>query len=158
MAMNAFLEAIPAWVRGHSELTWGLTLTSAVTFVGSLVAVPPLLTWMPADYLLHLRRQQPREWIARHPVWRVSTGIVKNLFGAVFVVVGIAMLVLPGQGLLTIFVGMTLLDLPGKRKLEVALLRRPGVNRAVGWLRRWWNRPPLKLPEKETRQPGSQRG
>jgi hypothetical protein len=61
---------------------------------------------------------------------------------------GIALLVLPGQGLLTILLGITLLDLPGKRHLEIVLLRRPSVSRAVNWLRRKSGRPPLDLPAK----------
>ncbi len=145
--MNVFLEAVPSWIRGHADLAWGLGITSAVTFVVTLIAVPLLLTSIPADYFLYRPREQPSGWIARHPVWRVVAKIGKNLFGAMFVVAGLAMLVLPGQGLLTMFVGMTLLDLPGKRRLEVALLRRRQVYRAIDWLRRQRNRPPLQLPE-----------
>ncbi len=148
MTMNAFLEAVPSWIRGHTNLVWGLSITSLVTFVATLAAVPLLLTWMPADYFLHPPREQPSGWNARHPVWRVAAKTIKNLFGAVLVAAGLAMLVLPGQGLLTMFVGMTLLDLPGKRRLEVAMLRRRQVHRAIDWLRRRRNRPPLQLPEK----------
>ncbi len=147
MTINVFLEAASSWIRSHTELVWGLSILSAVTFVGTLVAVPLLLTGIPADYFLYPPREQPSGWVARHPVWRLVVKGTKNLLGVVFVVAGLAMLVLPGQGLLTMFVGMTLLDLPGKRKLEVALLRRRHVHRAINWLRRRRNRPPLQLPD-----------
>ena len=37
--------------------------------------------------------------------------------------VGVAMLALPGQGLLTMLVGIMLMNFPGKFRLEQALIR-----------------------------------
>ncbi|MFB3064894.1 MAG: PGPGW domain-containing protein [Planctomycetota bacterium] len=57
----------------------------------------------------------------------------KNLLAVVLVVAGVAMLFLPGQGILTILVGLGLLSVPGKRKLELWIVRRPAVLRAIQW-------------------------
>ncbi|MBX3439437.1 MAG: hypothetical protein KF861_18255 [Planctomycetaceae bacterium] len=140
------LEQATAWFRANGDIVWGLTICSAVMFVGTLLVVPILLARIPEDYFLHPPRLQTQGWDARHPLTRVTVRIAKNILGVVIVVAGLAMLILPGQGLLTVLVGGLLLDLPGKRGLEVALLRRPHVYRAVDWLRKRANRPPLQLP------------
>ncbi len=144
--MLDWLDVLFPWVRAHNGLVWGVGVTSAVLFLGTLIVVPLLLTGMPADYFLHDPKDRVDSWAGRHAATRISLRLLKNTLGAVFVVLGISMLVLPGQGILTILVGIALLDLPGKRKLEVALLRRNGVYRAVDWLRRKRHREPLVLP------------
>jgi hypothetical protein len=67
------------------------------------------------------------------------------VLGVALVLVGIPLVPLPGQGILTIFAGLLLLEFPGKRRVEIALIRRPGVLRAVNWLRRRAHRPPLEI-------------
>jgi hypothetical protein len=76
--------------------------------------------------------------------------IVKNGLGILLVLLGLAMLVLPGQGLLTILMGIGLIDLPGKRRFEIALLRRPMINRLLNGIRARANRPPFVLPERDS--------
>ena len=56
------------------------------------------------------------------------------------------MLVLPGQGVITILIGLTLLDLPGKRHLELYLVRKRPVLGAINWMRRKAKCPRLRLP------------
>ena len=72
--------------------------------------------------------------------------VLKNTGGVLLGVAGAAMIVLPGQGLLTLFVAFTLLDFPGKRRLELWLVRRPVVHRLLDWIRRRAGRAPLRLP------------
>src|SRR5690606_5211356 len=109
-----------------------------------------LLVKIPEDYFLQGRGGTPQDWCPDDwkdlPLLRWTALVGKNLAGAAIVVTGFLMLVLPGQGILTMLLGLTLLDLPGKRRLEIALLKRPGVSRAVNWLRGRYGRPPLKLP------------
>jgi hypothetical protein len=68
---------------------------------------------------------------------------VKNTLGGCLLVAGIFMLVLPGQGILTILAALALLDFPGKRKLEMSILHRPAVLKSINWLRRRAGREPL---------------
>jgi hypothetical protein len=58
---------------------------------------------------------------------------------------GVAMLVLPGQGLLTLLMGFLLVDFPGKYRLERWLFARPIVRRPINWLRHRAGRVPLQL-------------
>jgi hypothetical protein len=138
------------WFGDHPAAMWWSGAVSLSMFLGTLLVVPVLLVKMPADYFLHGRREASVDWRGQHPALRWSALIGKNLLGCLLVGMGVLMLVLPGQGLLTILLGLTLLDLPGKRRLEIALLRRPGVNRAVNWLRRKYGRAPLQMPAKST--------
>jgi hypothetical protein len=46
------------------------------------------------------------------------------------------MLIVPGQGLLTIAVALILLDFPGRFRLERWLATRPAVWRSLNWLRK----------------------
>ncbi len=72
--------------------------------------------------------------------------LLKNLAGAVFLIMGFLMLFIPGQGLLTILLGLTFLNFPGKRRLEIRLIRSPRIHRGVNWIRRRSGKPPVQLP------------
>jgi hypothetical protein len=120
-----------------------LAASSALCALASLVAAPFLVVRLPADYFL---RDKP------HLVARLRTAsplaalglVAKNLAGATLILAGLAMLVLPGQGLLTIVAGVLLVDFPRKRELEHWLLARRGVRTAVDWLRKRYGREPLR--------------
>jgi hypothetical protein len=56
---------------------------------------------------------------------------------------GILMLVLPGQGLLTILVGLMLSDYPGKFKLEKRIIKTNLVLKTINWYRTKSNIPPI---------------
>jgi len=120
-----------------------LGILSAVFFVGSLIVIPILLVRLPVDYF---DERQPRVWLQGYPsVIRVTTFVLKNLVGAVFVLAGIAMLVLPGQGILTILIGLSIVDFPGKHRLERSLLGRPTVLHAINTIRAKFGKPPLVI-------------
>ena len=120
-----------------------LGILSAVLFVGSLIVIPILLVRLPVDYF---DERQPRVWLQGYPaVIRISTFVIKNLVGVVFVVAGIAMLVLPGQGILAILIGLSFVDFPGKRRLERSLLGRPMVLHAINSIRTRFGKPPLVI-------------
>lgn len=61
--------------------------------------------------------------------------IVKVLFGVLLFVCGLAMLVLPGQGLITMLIGLSLIPFPGKHKLEKNILARKSVRSSLNWIR-----------------------
>jgi putative transmembrane protein PGPGW len=121
-----------------------LFVLSLVSFVGSLIVIPWILVRLPSGYFAE---SEPRSWMKnRHPVLRIVGLLLKNLLGAVFVLAGIAMLVLPGQGILTMLIGVSLIDFPGKRALERKIIARPIVLNAINGLRHRFNRPPLAQP------------
>ena len=127
---DSFVE----WSERHPEAIGLAALASVGTFVGSLLFLPILLARLPANYFSRERRP-PTPWRARHPYLRLVVLALKNVVGALLLVSGILMLVLPGQGILTILAALVLLDFPGKRRLERALVRRPRVLRGIDWIR-----------------------
>lgn len=132
------------WLRGHERLMWWLVSTSVVTFVLSLVAVPWMLVRIPPRYFLNAHHAHP--FGDRHPIIRASLLVAKNLLGIVLIALGVLMLVLPGQGILTILVGFVLLDFPGKHKVLLWTISRPTVLKSVNWIRQRAGREPLVVP------------
>ena len=57
------------------------------------------------------------------------------------------MLVLPGQGLLTLAAGLMIMNYPGKYALERWLITRPYVLPAINKLRSRYDTPVLKAPD-----------
>lgn len=120
-----------------------LGIVSAVTFIASVVGVPFFLTRLPEDYFSRRERAALGLPEPSNPPWRVALAVLKNLLGFTLMLLGLAMLVLPGQGLLTLVVGLLLADFPGKRRLERWFIGRPSVLRAINSLRRRTGRAPL---------------
>ncbi|MFC1642902.1 PGPGW domain-containing protein [Myxococcota bacterium] len=118
-----------------------------VLAVGSLFLLPFCLARIPADYFQANRRQRlPGRswWLAR---------LSKNLLGLCILGLGIIMLVLPGQGLLTIMVGLWLVDFPGKYRLERHIVCLPGALRAINHLRARAGQPPLRVGTGHSKPP-----
>jgi len=135
---------MPEWLHLSGGKIWWIAGASFLTFAAFLIAAPLFVVRIPADYFASGKR--PRKlWARRHPALRAALLIGKNALGLVFLLAGLAMLVLPGQGVLTILAGLMLLDFPGKHKLVRWVVGRPGVLGTLNWLRRRAGRPPLYL-------------
>lgn len=134
------------WMTEHELLVWWLAVSSVAMFVGTLLVVPYIIIKLPADYFASGRRHHT-DWGERHPAVRLSILVIKNVFGILLVLGGIAMLVLPGQGVLTIVVGVMFLNFPGKYRLERWMVTRPPVIKSINWLRHRWNQPAMKLDD-----------
>ncbi|MGH7209722.1 MAG: PGPGW domain-containing protein [Nitrospiraceae bacterium] len=123
------------------DVLLGLFMLSVVTFVVSLIGIPFLLVRLPPHYF---DERHPRTWMeAHHPVLRLVGLLVKNAVGVLLFLAGIAMIFLPGQGLLTMLIGISLLDFPGKRHWERRLIGQPAVLKTINKLREKFDRPPL---------------
>ena len=142
------------WLRGYETMLWWLGALSIVMFVASLVALPLIVVRIPADYFARDPRSGSRrsgQSTGPHLLGRLG----KNLLGIVLVLAGVGMLVLPGQGILTILIGLMLMDFPGKRALEQRLVQQPSVLRAINWMRAKAHRPPLEIPRSSPSPSGS---
>lgn len=133
------------FIRDHPGLvSWAVTVSIA-TFVLSALLLPLAVGALPAEYFVGDHAPRPA-WTQRHVrTWRVVQ-ILKNLFGAALLLIGLAMLVLPGQGILTMLAALILLDLPKKRGLEQRIVSRPAIHRALNWIRARRGRGPFVLP------------
>ena len=132
------------WIKGNQAAFWWLTAAGVVLFIGSMILVPFLAVRIPPDYFAHERRPRGR-FDGQHRAVRIVLRMGKNLLGILFLFAGLAMLVLPGQGVLTLALGFLLIDLPGKYRMEQWLVRRRVVLRAMNWMRRKAGREPLQV-------------
>jgi hypothetical protein len=133
------------WLSDNETLAWWMLFFSIIFFILSLVMVPVILVCLPEDYfLLPIRHRKP--WPKLHPSLRIPLLLVKNLLGVVFILTGILMLALPGQGILTIIIGLVLIDFPGKYHVERWIIARPSVLRAINWIRAKAGKPALLVP------------
>ena len=131
-------------IADNQVLFFWLTGASAVMFVATLIAVPIVIARIPEDYFLHDERPPMIRCDRCLPV-RVALIILKNTVGVLLIAAGVAMIVLPGQGLLTIVLGVLLLDFPGKFRAERWLFSRPRVLKPINWLRARAGRAPLRV-------------
>ena len=113
---------------------------SLAMFIITLVALPLVVAYLPENYFVRSRRTSKQI-----SIWNLLWLVAKNVLGVVLLIAGIAMLALPGQGLLTILVGIMLMNFPGKRQMERWLVSRPRVASSLNWLRGKFRRPPLQL-------------
>jgi hypothetical protein len=121
-----------------------LTVFGVVSFVAGVVGVPLFFSRLPADYFSGRERRALGLESPKRPAVAVVLRALKNLLGFILILCGIAMIVLPGQGLLTIVVGIFFVDFPGKRRFERWLLAKGPVLRAINGLRRRAGKPALE--------------
>lgn len=125
---------MPSWLWSR-EFLWASTIVSVLLFAGTLVIVPVVCVRMPADYFV--APIPKRSWLAI---------TARTLVAVVLIGLGAAMLVLPGQGMLTILFGISLLDFPAKRRVERRILGSRTVFSAVNKLRQTRGKPPFLRP------------
>ena len=129
------------WIQAYEDWFAPLIVISLVCFLGSVILVPWIIVSLPVDYFT--RELSP---IQRLGIGRVLLHIAKNVVGAFFIIIGFLMLILPGQGILTLLLGFSMIDFPAKRPIQVRILKRPRVRKAVDWIRIKGQRAPLEFP------------
>ncbi|MDY6943778.1 MAG: PGPGW domain-containing protein [Pseudomonadota bacterium] len=133
------------WLTDGAVDLWWVFPLSVLSFFGTIALLPIIVTRMPPDYFMKERRN-PFARTQRHWLVHWLLVLTKNVLGVVILTAGLAMLVLPGQGMLTILIGLTLLDFPGKYYLERRIVLQPAILHSVNWIRLRANHPPLQLP------------
>ena len=125
------MEFLSNW---QQPLLWASGL-SLLALIATIVGVPWVVTRLPKDYFV---RSDRVVWRASFdaPLLSLITSMLKNLLGLLLVVLGLIMLVTPGQGIVTLLIGLLLMNFPGKYHLERWLVLRPGVLKGLNWLRR----------------------
>jgi len=141
-----WISPLTDWFKANDALVWWLFAASVAMFLVTPVAVGWYVVRMPTDYFVKRRRRRENPSWQRQPVLRPLIFVGKNLLGVVLLVAGLVMLVVPGQGALTIVVGLMLVDFPGKQRLLTWLATRQSVWRSLNWLRKKLGRKPLERP------------
>ena len=137
-SLNSILELFEIY---KSLILW-IGSISIFIFIFSLISIKWLVTLIPVDYFIekkvsHLKLRNPFAWYL--------ILIFKNMIGYSLVLGGIMMLVLPGQGVFTIFIGLMLSNYPGKYAIEKKFIAIPAVLKSVNWMRAKSNKLPIKL-------------
>lgn len=138
-------DSISRFIAGHSALLKGLAFGSLGFFLLTPILAPALIVLMPADALIrkpgHIR-DNPLPLKAVRFLWH----LLKDLLGLSLILLGILLLFMPGQGLLTIFAGLLLTDLPGKRRLLARIMGAGKIRPVVNRLRLRYHREALIWP------------
>ena len=139
-------EKIISWSSMNSDLLFLLGSLSIFILIISVFMMVLIISFLPEDYF----KSENRNLISsvqnsRYPLLKLLVLITKNFFGVLLLLSGILMLVLPGQGILTIITGLVFMDYPGKYKFERKLLRQKGVINSINWIRSRLGKPPLKV-------------
>lgn len=135
------MDQSPYW----QEVLLIASAASVFVFLATLAAVPWVVARLPHDYFSRERRAALRD-MPQAPLYTIFISVFKNLLGSLLVVLGVVMLVTPGQGLLILMAGLLLMNFPGKYRLERWLVMRRGVMRTLNWLRRRRGQVPFDTP------------
>tara|TARA_B110000003_G_scaffold73185_1_gene74562 strand:- start:737 stop:1171 length:435 start_codon:yes stop_codon:yes gene_type:complete len=138
-----YVNAFISWFSNHPGVLIGLGISSILIFILSILGISWFIAQIPEDYFLSTKRK-PSKWQEQKPILRLAVIFGKNIIGFSLIIGGLLMLVLPGQGLLTIVTGLLLVNYPGKYKLEKKLVAIPSIFRALNWIRVKANKPPLR--------------
>jgi hypothetical protein len=141
-----YFDLIYQYLRYNESGIALIALLSLFFWLGSFLVVPWVIVNLPSDYLSREEKFFPGN--PNRSFWRYPYLIVKNIFGCLFILAGLAMLILPGQGLLTLALGLGLIDFPGKHHFLQRLVSRKKIFKAINRLRARAKRPPLDLPRR----------
>jgi hypothetical protein len=119
----------------------GVTFVSVAGFVFSVFGITWLVCRLPANYFEAF--DNPK---SLPKLFRPQIQIVKNIAGGVLICLGLVMLIVPGQGLLTLFLGLVIMDFPGKKRVIRFLIRVRTIQASLNWIRRKKGRPPFVFP------------
>lgn len=144
--IGSILPTIGEWLQEHEALFGWLVALSISTLVLSILTTPFIVVRMREDYFLEDRQVPEDSFREQHPILRLAALSLKNLLGLILFLAGIAMLALPGQGLLTILMGLLLMNFPGKRTIELRIMSISSILKSVNWIRAKAGRPPLIIP------------
>lgn len=132
---------------GTNFILFTILLTTAASIV-YFVVISYSITQMDTRYFLS-KEIPPRDAIQTHQLSKLNNSlsylvkVVKIIAGVCLLIFGILMLVLPGQGLITMIIGLSLLPFPGKDKMEKNLLSRKSVRSTLNWIRTKANKEPF---------------
>lgn len=132
------LNNITDWLMQHDTLLYWIGIISLLMFVFSLLLLPILINKIPANYFKPNEREHNVDLLK-------PRNILRNFIGLIVLLAGVAMLVLPGQGILCILLGLTIMNFPGKYTLERWIVTRKGVLESLNWLREKGGNPPLDV-------------
>ncbi len=136
------LDIVADFSSNYAEWSYLLAIASLAFLLLSILFIPFIISRIPADYFMAPRRSLSTE---RLSLQRILLKVIRNTIGVLLILAGIIMLVLPGQGILTILAGLFILDFHGKYKFERYLVRKQIILKSLNWIRRRQNIPEIRI-------------
>jgi hypothetical protein len=125
----------------NEVLKW-CAIVSVITFVGSLIIIPWIIIRLPSDFFI-TRKTIWNGAKRHHPALFIALLIIKNCIGILLLATGTIMLVMPGQGLLTIAIGIGMINFPRKHIFLSRIVQYPSVLKTLNWIRKKSHHPPF---------------
>ena len=138
---------MPEILKQYSSFLYLMAAVSALLFFVSIALVPFFLVRIPHDYFSRRSNKSSDEKMS---AIRMICFVLKNCGAWILLLCGVAMLVLPGQGILTIFIALVIMDFPGKRYLEIRIITIPLLLSTINKFRKRAGVPPLEPPDTKT--------
>lgn len=127
-----------------------LTVGGFVMAAASTIALPLVLIRIPADYFVSAHRNKNDRSSLGWVIW-----LLRNTLAIVLLIVGLIMLVLPGQGFLMILIAFAVSTSYHKYSLERSIIRRKTVFKSVNWIRKLFHRSPIIHPDDPDYRPNN---
>lgn len=128
-------------VPPESFLTAAAVLSLSVAVVAAAATAVLLILLLSADENFFIRLIEKEE----RPFRLTAFSAARNVFGLFLLTAGILMLVLPGQGILTVLISLLFLDFPGRRKLILKILSSEKTEQALNRIRRKFGKKPFNF-------------
>ena len=138
--MQSYMEAFSYFLQNNQIFLY-ISGLSTIFFLLSLLGLSWLISIIPHNYFVDKKRVSLIKM--KNPLMWLPIIIIKNSIGLVLILCGILLLILPGQGVLTIITGLIFLDYPGKFRFERSLVRNKLILNSMNWIRRKLNKPDL---------------
>ena len=138
--MQSYMEAFSYFLQNNQIFLY-ISGLSTIFFLLSLLGLSWLISIIPHNYFVDKKRVSLIKM--KNPFMWLPIIIIKNSIGLVLILCGILMLILPGQGVLTIITGLIFLDYPGKFRFERSLVRNKLILNSMNWIRRKLDKPDL---------------
>lgn len=122
------------WIKDNPQVLVMAGVTLAMTIACAVLA-GVMLVRVPPDYFEKERKPRKKGWAK----------IALNVAGWVLIAAGLAMMVLPGPGVLVVLIGVMLAEFPGKFRVQRWIISRKKVLRGANALRKRFAKPPLKV-------------
>jgi hypothetical protein len=137
------LNFLYAWLENNSYIFFYAGIVSILIFVFSIAGLRLFIIAIPSDYFINKKRVSTLK--NRSILLWIIYIVFKNIIGYIFIIMGLAALVLPGQGILMILVGLMMSDYPKKFDLEKKIITIKAVRKGINWIRIKSNVDKIKL-------------
>lgn len=132
------LEGILTFAERYAGLIAIVGAASIGMLMISALITPWFVAQLPPD---HFSRPPPSA--QPKSFQRLLLQLARNSLGAILLIAGLLMLIIPGPGLITLVLGLTVSDFSAKHRVIRQFLNRPGVMDSLNWMRRKYRRPPF---------------